>query len=68
MNCHWQLSLDIYKSCRAMVIHLAESHYATGDQKFFVHSTMGQRTLQDEFDKVALQKQGHLYQIAAALA
>jgi hypothetical protein len=51
-----------------MVIHLAESHYATGDQKFFVHSTMGQRTLQDEFDKVALQKQGHLYQIAAALA
>lgn len=63
-----ELSLDIYKSCREMVLHLAASHYETADQKHFVHNDTGKRTLKDEFDKVTSHNQGHLDQIGQALA
>jgi DinB family protein len=62
------ISRDIFASVRHGVIHLAGHHYESRGHLTFVHSTMGVRTLREEFDKVATHNVRHLGQIRAALA
>jgi hypothetical protein len=62
------LSRGIYDATRDGVIHDARVHYERSAAFEFVHSEMGLRTLQEEFDKVASHNEQHLKQIAAALA
>lgn len=58
----------IYTATREAVIYLAKQHYERAEDKQFVHSATGLRSLKDEFDKIAWHNQGHLDQIAKALA
>ncbi len=62
------ISRDIFESVRCGVIRLAGHHYEACGHLTFVHSTMGVRTLREEFDKVAAHNAKHLGQIRAALA
>jgi hypothetical protein len=62
------VSRDIFASVRRGVIRLAGNHYEARGHLTFVHSTMGVRTLREEFDKVAAHNAKHLAQIRAALA
>ncbi|MEZ4455868.1 MAG: DinB family protein [Gemmatimonadales bacterium] len=62
------LSKRLYQTSREGIIRLADRHYAGSGDIWFVHSETGRRTLRDEFDKVVWHNQGHLDQIAAALA
>ena len=62
------ISCDIFASVRRGVIRLAGYHYDARGHLTFVHSTMGVRTLREEFDKVAAHNAKHLSQIRAALA
>jgi hypothetical protein len=66
-NIPLDLSLHIYESVRAGVIHLARLHYDRSGQREFIHSETGIRTLKDEFDKVASHNEHHLGQIEQAL-
>jgi hypothetical protein len=61
------ISRDIFASVRRGVIRLAGYHYEARGHLTFVHSTMGVRTLREEFDKVAAHNAKHLSQIRAAL-
>lgn len=58
---------SIYASVREGVIHLAKHHYAQSEEKTFVHSETGLRTLKDEFEKIAWHNAHHLEQIRQAL-
>ncbi len=62
-----EISKTLYMANRQSVIFLAEKFYALLGSKTFVHSETGTRTLQNEFDKVALHNSGHLVQIEKAL-
>ncbi len=61
------ISRDVYAAVRKAVIHLAGLRYETHGHLTFVHSTLGPRTLRDEFEKVAAHNARHLGQIRAAL-
>ncbi|HEY5883792.1 MAG TPA: DinB family protein [Pyrinomonadaceae bacterium] len=61
------LSRRIYEANRAGIIHLTKQHYPTSEQREFVHSETGVRTLKQEFDKVAEHNEHHVSQIEAAL-
>ena len=63
-----EINKSIFQAVRASVIHLAEQHYETSDQKEFVHSETGLRTLKDEFEKIAWHNSHHLNQIQQALS
>ncbi len=62
------ISKQVFGSVRDSVIYLAEKHYAGSENRQFFHTAAGIRTLQQEFDKVAIHNDGHLKQIAVALA
>jgi hypothetical protein len=62
-----QLSRDVYSSVRNGIIYLAERYYASHGHLTWIHSTMGQRTLAEEFDKVAAHNSKHLEHIRLAL-
>jgi len=62
-----ELSKALFLANRNSVIYLAERYYAGSENKEFVHSETGVRTLKDEFDKVAWHNQNHLVQIKQAL-
>ena len=62
------VSRDIYASVRNAIVYFAGQYYETHGHLTFVHSTMGERTLRDEFDKVAAHNALHLGHIRAALA
>ncbi len=62
-----EISRDIYTSVRSAVIHLARLRYETHGHLTFVHSVTGERTVREEFDKVAHHNALHLGHIRAAL-
>jgi hypothetical protein len=62
------ISQAVFASVRNAVIYYAGLHYETHGQRTFVHSTMGVRTLREEFEKVAAHNAHHLGHIRAALA
>ncbi len=62
------LSRDTFAALRAGLLHLAQTHLPEKAGLEFVHSTMGVRTLGQEFEKVAEHNEQHLTQIAQALA
>jgi hypothetical protein len=62
------ISQGVYGSVRRAVIYLAELRYETHGHLPFVHSTLGPRTLRDEFEKVAAHNAHHLGQIRTALS
>jgi hypothetical protein len=61
------LSRNSFGALRNGLIHLARTHLPEKADLEFVHSTMGVRTLGQEFDKVAEHTEHHLAQIAQAL-
>ena len=60
-------SRPVYETLRNAIIADARRHYEREGSIEFVHSTMGRRTLQDEFDKVAAHNEHHLSHIRLAL-
>jgi hypothetical protein len=58
---------ELYSLCREMNYQLIEKYYDQYKSKEFVHNETGLRTLQIEFEKVALQNQLHNEQIKMAL-
>ncbi len=58
---------ELYSLCREMNNQLIEKYYDSFHQKEFVHNETGLRTLQIEFEKVALHNQSHNDQIKMAL-
>lgn len=58
---------ELYALCREMNYQLIEKYYDQYHQKEFVHNETGLRTLQIEFEKVALHNQSHNEQIQIAL-
>ena len=62
------ISRDVYASVRRGIIHLARLRYESHGHLTFVHSTDGQRTLRQEFEKVATHNAKHLGHIRLALA
>lgn len=62
------LSRDGFDAARRAAIHLAGLYYESHGHLTFIHSTMGRRTLRQEFDKVADHCAHHLDQIRSALA
>jgi len=61
------INKTIFLSIREGVIHLANKYYDSLGKNEFIHSVTGVRTLQDEFEKVALHNETHLEQIKKAL-
>lgn len=59
---------ELYSLCREMNSELIEKYYDQFKGKEFVHSITGLRTLQMEFEKVALHNYSHNEQIKIALA
>ena len=59
---------ELYSLCREMNSELIEKYYDQFKDKEFVHSITGLRTLQMEFEKVALHNHSHNEQIKKALA
>ncbi len=59
---------ELYSLCREMNCNLIEKFYDNFYQKEFVHNETGLRTLQMEFEKVALHNQKHNQQIKQALS
>lgn len=55
------------RTCCALNIHLIEKHFEQEGHRLFSHSTYGERTLQQEMEKVALHNRDHLEQIRTAL-
>lgn len=66
-NFPMNISKKLFSANRESIIFLAEKYYETLGTKEFVHSEMGIRTLQQEFQKVAVHNEGHLAQIELAL-
>src|SRR5262245_9019277 len=62
-----EASRPVYETLRAAIIADARRHYERDGAIGFVHSTMGLRTLKDEFDKVAAHNEHHLGHIRRAL-
>ena len=62
------ISRDIFAGVRKGIIHLARLHYEPHGHLTFIHSAMGERTLSEEFEKVAAHNAKHLGDIRAALA
>jgi hypothetical protein len=60
-------SRPVYETLRNAIIADARRHYERDGALQFVHSTMGRRTLKDEFDKVAAHNEHHLSHIRLAL-
>lgn len=58
---------ELYSLCREMNYQLIEKYYDQYKSKEFVHNETGLRTLQMEFEKVALHNQSHNEQIKMAL-
>jgi len=58
---------NLYSLCRDMNYQLIEKYYDQYYKKEFVHNETGLRTLQMEFEKVALHNQSHNEQIKIAL-
>jgi len=56
------ISRDMYAAVRRAHIHYARKFYESHGHLEFVHSTMGVRTLREEFDKVADHNEHHLTQ------
>lgn len=61
------VSRDVFDSVRRGLIHLAREHYEAKGHLTFIHTTMGRRTLREEFDKVASHNAKHLQHIRTAL-
>lgn len=59
---------ELYSLCRDMNYQLIDSYYNDYFNKEFIHNETGLRTLQMEFEKVALHNQSHNNQIKLALA
>lgn len=57
-----------YEICRDLNYELVEKCYDQFQQKEFVHSEMGLRTVKDEFEKIAWHNEKHLEQIRHALS
>lgn len=57
----------LYSLCREMNYQLIEKYYDQYKSKEFVHNETGLRTLQMEFEKVALHNHSHNEQIKMAL-
>ncbi len=57
----------VYAAVRDLNIHLITKHYDREGHRAFVHTTYGDRTLQQEMEKVALHNQKHVDQISLAL-
>jgi hypothetical protein len=62
-----ELSRQVYQSARNSIIYYAGRYYEEKGHLEWVHSVMGVRTLNDEFDKVATHNEHHLAQIRLAL-
>lgn len=62
-----EISRALFVANRASIIYLAGKFYSSLGLKEFVHSETGLRTLQDEFEKVAVHNQEHINQIKKAL-
>ena len=58
---------ELYSICREMNSQLIEKYYDQHKSKEFVHNETGLRTLQMEFEKVALHNQSHNEQMKMAL-
>lgn len=58
---------ELYSICREMNYQIIEKYYDQYKSKEFVHNETGLRTLQMEFEKVALHNQSHNEQIKIAL-
>lgn len=58
---------ELYSICREMNYQLIEKYYDQYKSKQFVHNETGLRTLQVEFEKVALHNQSHNEQIKMAI-
>jgi len=61
------LSKDLFIANRQSIIFLAQKYYAELGGMQFIHNETGQRTLKDEFDKVASHNRDHINQIKKAL-
>lgn len=57
----------VYAAVRELNIHLIEKHFEREGLRLISHSTYGERTLQQEMEKVALHNRDHLEQIRTAL-
>ena len=66
-NTPLKIALGIFESVRSANIHYAGRFYEAQGHLEFVHSEMGVRTLEQEFDKVADHNEHHLKQIRQAL-
>jgi hypothetical protein len=62
------ISRDLYQANRDSILYIAENLYASNQEKTFVHSITGLRTLKEEMEKVAAHNDAHLHQIQKALA
>ena len=62
------ISRSVYESVRNAIIYYAGVHYERNGHLEWVHSVDGVRTLQQEFDKVAVHNEHHLSQIRMALS
>lgn len=58
---------EFYSICRDMNYQLIQKYYDDFLEKEFIHNETGLRTLQMEFEKVALHNQSHNEQIKIAL-
>jgi hypothetical protein len=58
---------ELYSLCRKMNCHLIEQYFDVSEKYEFVHSETGLRTLQMEFEKVAMHNLSHNSQIEVAL-
>ncbi len=59
---------ELYSLCRQMNYQLIDKYFDQYKSKEFVHNETGLRTLQMEFEKVALHNQSHIEQIKMALS
>ncbi|MFY8022426.1 MAG: DinB family protein [Bacteroidia bacterium] len=59
---------ELYSLCRQMNYQLIDKYFDKYKSKEFVHNETGLRSLQDEFEKVALHNQSHIEQIKMALS
>ena len=62
-----EISRAVFASVRSAIIYFAGVYYETHGHLTFTHSTLGVRTLREEFDKVAAHNAKHLGQIRMAL-
>ena len=55
------LNKAVYIATRDNVMYLAKQHYEGSENKRFIHSATGMRTLKDEFDKVVWHNLGSCF-------